>query len=214
MKVLLASLAYPPVPGPGLERTVELATALPALGIETHVLAPDDDGSAHRADVARVPTQAWVHRARFLGPAPAAPEPRAAPEDDDVFARVASSARALGRRALLPDESVGWNLTGIPAAVRIVRRHAIDGVVTVGPPHSVHLIGAALKRATGVLWLADLGERPGDGISWLLSRQADAITCGSDAIAEAVRARRPAGRVVSVRHDEGTDTADVLRSLS
>ena len=209
--MLLVSFSYPPVPGPGLERTLELARALPALGIETHVLAPEDDRRAHREGAARVPTQAWVHRARYVGPAAATPADEAEPED--VFARIAARARALGRLVLQPDESVAWNITGIPAAVRLVRRHRIDGVVTVAPPHSVHLIGAAVKRTTGVAWLADLGDPPGDGIGWLVTRQADAITCDSDAIAEAVRARGPGGKVITVRDEDSHATADVLRSL-
>jgi len=213
VKVLLVSFSYPPVSGPGLERTLELATSLPALGIETHVLAPEDDQRADRDEATRVPTQAWVHRARYLGPAAATAGDQLEPED--VFERVAARARTLGRQALQPDESVAWGITAVPAAIRLVRRHRIDGVVTVAPPHSLHLIGAAVKRTTGAAWLADLGERPGDGISWLVTRQADAITCGSDAIAAAVRARSPEGRVVSVRQDDGVEfTADLLRSLS
>lgn len=211
--MLLVSLSYPPVAGPGLERTLELARALPALGIETHVLAPGDDGRDGGEEAARVPTQAWVHRARRVGlrAAPSAEELQAG----DAFTRLGARARSFGRHALQPDESVGWNLTGIPAAIRLVRRHGIDGVVTVAPPHSVHLLGAAVKRTTGAAWLADLGDPPGDGIGWLVTRQADAITCGSDEIADAMRARSPGGRVVSVQHDEGLDaTADVLRSLS
>ncbi len=94
-----------------------------------------------------------------------------------------------------------------------MRAQGIDGVVTVAPPHSVHLVGAAVKRVTGATWLADLGERPGDRIAWLVSRQADAIACGSEEIAEAMRARGP-GAQVSVRAAEDAgSTADLLRSL-
>ena len=213
MKVLLVSFSYPPVSGPGLERTVELAASLPALGIETHVLAPEDDRRAAREEAARVPTQAWVHRARHIGAAEAEPADEVDPAD--VFARIASRARALGRVVLPPDGSTAWNVTAIPSAVRLVRSHRIDGVVTVAPPHSVHLVGAAVKRVTGAVWLADLGERPGDRIAWLVSRQADAIACGSEEIAEAMRARGPGGQVVSIRAgDDDGSTADLLRSLA
>ena len=68
MKVLLVSLYFPPAGGGGVQRTLKTATHLPALGIETHVLAPDDPKWVHRDDELEPPTQAWVHRARYLGP--------------------------------------------------------------------------------------------------------------------------------------------------
>ena len=70
--------------------------------------------------------------------------------------RLSRQARSLSRRVLVPDENVGWNLTAIPAAVRIVRAEGIDVVITTSPPNSVHLVGAAVKRITGARWVADL----------------------------------------------------------
>jgi hypothetical protein len=43
------------------------ATHLPSLGIETHVLAPDDPKWIHRDDELQPPTTRLVHRARYLG---------------------------------------------------------------------------------------------------------------------------------------------------
>ena len=42
MKVLLVTLYFPPAGGGGVQRPLKFATHLPALGIETHVLAPDE----------------------------------------------------------------------------------------------------------------------------------------------------------------------------
>ena len=68
VKVLLVSLYFPPAGGGGVQRPLKIATHLPALGIETHVLAPDDPKWIHRDDELEPPTQAWVHRARYVGP--------------------------------------------------------------------------------------------------------------------------------------------------
>ena len=68
VKVLLVTLYFPPAGGGGVQRPLKFAQYLPALGIETHVLAPDDPKWIHRDAELRVPTQAWVHRARYLGP--------------------------------------------------------------------------------------------------------------------------------------------------
>src|SRR5207248_9110479 len=68
MKVLLVTMYWPPAGGGGVQRPLKIATHLPALGIETHVLAPDDPKWVHRDDQLEAPTQAWVHRARYVGP--------------------------------------------------------------------------------------------------------------------------------------------------
>ena len=68
VKVLLVSLYFPPAGGGGVQRPLKFATHLPALGIETHVLAPDDPKWIHSDEELQPPTQAWVHRARYVGP--------------------------------------------------------------------------------------------------------------------------------------------------
>ena len=50
VKVLIVSFYFPPAGGGGVQRPLKLAQYLPALGIETHVLAPDDPQWVHRDD--------------------------------------------------------------------------------------------------------------------------------------------------------------------
>src|SRR5205814_1421556 len=68
MKLLLVTLYFPPAGGGGVQRPLKFASHLPALGIETHVLAPDDPKWVHEDADLPLPTQAWIHRARYLGP--------------------------------------------------------------------------------------------------------------------------------------------------
>src|SRR2546422_10413812 len=68
MKLLLVTLYFPPAGGGGVQRPLKFASHLPALGIETHVLAPDDPKWVHEDVDLPLPTQAWIHRARYLGP--------------------------------------------------------------------------------------------------------------------------------------------------
>jgi glycosyltransferase involved in cell wall biosynthesis len=195
---------FPPAGGGGVQRSLKLAQYLPALGIETHVLAPDDPKWVHRDPELRVPTQAWIHRARYLGPRARKPaeELRAA----EGVERALVQAQVTARRLLLPDASVTWNLTAIPAAIRIARREGIDAVLTTSPPPSVHFVGAAVRKATGARWIADLRDplvanqhRRDDTaaararqaattqVAKLVARQADAVTCVSETIADEVR---------------------------
>ena len=50
MKVLLVTFYFPPAGGGGVQRPLKFATHLPELGVETHVLAPDDPRWIHRDD--------------------------------------------------------------------------------------------------------------------------------------------------------------------
>jgi glycosyltransferase involved in cell wall biosynthesis len=222
VKVLLVSFYFPPAGGGGVQRALKLATHLPELGIETHVLAPDDPRWIHRDDELHAPTLAWVHRARYVGTGGRKPAEEL--HGTQGLQRLSKQAQLLGRRFLVPDENVSWNLTAIPAAIRIVRNEGIDVVVTTSPPSSVHLIGAAAKKATGVKWVADLRdslvahphrhaerlvvrakEQGEHAVARLVARSADAITCVSDAIAEEVRARSPAGPVATISNGSDFD---------
>jgi glycosyltransferase involved in cell wall biosynthesis len=222
LKVLLVSLYFPPAGGGGVQRPLKLATHLPELGVETHVLAPDDPKWIHRDDELQPPTLAWVHRARYLGPKGRKPAEEL--HGTQGLERLSRQAQLFGRRFLLPDENVSWNLTAIPAAIRIVRNEQIDVIVTTSPPSSVHLIGAAVKRATGVPWIADLRdsvvahphraaerlavrvkEQGEHAVARLIGRSADAITCVSEAIADEMRERAPRGHVVTIANGSDFD---------
>jgi glycosyltransferase involved in cell wall biosynthesis len=222
LKVLLVTLHFPPAGGGGVHRPLKFATHLPALGIETHVLAPDMPGAAENAEL-ELPTQAWIHRVRYVGP-------RAGRASELVagtagLARIGTQAGLLGRRLLVPDENVPWSTLATPVAIRIARREAIDVVITTSPPPSLHLLGAAVKSASGAAWVADLRdpltshphrrgyesrlaqlkEKTVGGVGRLVASQADAIVAASDAIAEEARALQPKGKVVTIANGADFD---------
>jgi len=212
VKVLLVTMYFPPAGGGGVQRPLKMATHLPALGIETHVLAPDDPKWLHRDEELHPPTQAFVHRARYLGPRARLPsEELHGLEGAD---RLLAQARLLHRRVLLPDASVTWLPTAVPAAVRLVKREGIEAVITTSPPYSMNLIGASIKRLTGIPWVADLRdavlgnadrrfelatvrakEKALEHVVRLVARSADAVVAVSEPIADEVRRFDPAGLV-------------------
>jgi glycosyltransferase involved in cell wall biosynthesis len=223
VKVLLATMYFPPAGGGGVQRSLKLAQYLPALGIETHVLAPDDPKWVHRDSEQLVPTQAWVHRVRYVGPR--ARKPAEELRHADGLEKALVQAQVTARRLLVPDASVTWNLTAIPAAIRIARREGIDAVITTSPPGSVHFIGAAVQKATRARWLADLRDplvanphRRSDTaatrarqaanqqLARLVAKRADAVSCVSEAIADEVRGLGARGIVRTISN--GCDFED------
>jgi glycosyltransferase involved in cell wall biosynthesis len=222
VKVLLVTLYFPPAGGGGVQRPLKFATHLPALGIETHVLAPDDPKWIHTDDELQPPTQAWVHRARYLGPKGRRPAEEL--HGRRGLDRASTKTRLLARRFLVPDENVSWNLTAIPAAIRIARAEGVDAVLTTSPPGSVHLVGAAVKRTLGIPWVADLRDslvahphRRGESaavrakeqtaalLAKVVARRADAIVAAADAIAEEARSLSPVGRVTTIANGADFD---------
>jgi glycosyltransferase involved in cell wall biosynthesis len=223
VKLLLVTLYFPPAGGGGVQRPLKFASHLPALGIETHVLAPDDPKWLHEDADLPLPTQAWVHRARYVGP-------RGRRLADELHGRTGVDlavrrAATVGRRLLVPDENVTWNATAIPKAISIARGEGIDVVMTTSPPGSVHLVGAAVQAATGAKWVADLRdsllahphrradrlavrvkEQAARGVAALVARRADAIVAAADAIADEARTLNPRGRVLTI--ENGCDFDD------
>jgi glycosyltransferase involved in cell wall biosynthesis len=222
VKVLLVTMYFPPAGGGGVQRPLKFATHLPELGVETHVLAPDDPKWIHRDEELQPPTLAWVHRARYIGPKGRKPAEEL--HGTGGLERFTRQAQLAGRRLLVPDENVSWNLTAIPTAIRIAKREGIDVVITTSPPSSVHLVGAAVKQAVGIPWVADLRdsivahphrraesrlvrvkETGEHAVARLVARSADAVVCVSDAIAEEMRERSPAGPVVTIANGSDFD---------
>jgi glycosyltransferase involved in cell wall biosynthesis len=215
MKLLLVTMYFPPAGGGGVQRPLKFASHLPALGIETHVLAPDDSKWVHEDTDLALPTQAWIHRARYVGP-------RGRRIADELHGRsgldlALRRASTVGRRLLLPDENVTWNATAIPKAISIVRSEGIDAVLTTSPPGSVHLIGAAVQKATGVKWVADLRDsialhahrsaegagarakqKARAGVAHLVAKRADAIVAAAESIAVETRGLEPRGPVLTI----------------
>jgi glycosyltransferase involved in cell wall biosynthesis len=227
MKVLLVTMYWPPAGGGGVQRPLKTATHLPSFGVETHVLAPDDPKWVHRDDELKPPTQAWVHRIPYHGP-----EGRIPSEDLyklEGLDRVKYQAGMLYRRALIPDKAVTWVPNAIPAAIRIVRRENIDVLITTSPPNSLNMIGAAVKRATGVKWLADLRDplvadadnpverlpaRMKENVQKLVARlvasQADAIVTAWGGIADEIRAYEPKADVTVITNGADYDDFEGL----
>jgi glycosyltransferase involved in cell wall biosynthesis len=205
VKVLLVTFYFPPAGGAAVPRLLKLAEHLPELGIETHVLAPDDPKWLHVDETLEPPPAAIVHRARNLGPRARKPAEELAAAHG--IARLGIRAQLLLRGLLVPDASVVWAAAAAQSAARLVRGEGIDVVVTTSPPGSVHLVGSFVRRFTGARWVADLrdsiashphrrrqirGER---ALARHVAHRADAVVAASDAIAAEMETLGPPRRL-------------------
>ena len=226
MKALIVSFYFPPAGGGGVQRPLKLAQYLPAMGIETHVLAPDDPRWLHRDDGLRMPTQAWVHRARYVGVSGGKPSEVLA--GTDGIERALTQARLQLRRlvAARRERDVGRRRrsppgSGSSASTRSTsssprrrrprrtssRRRSPGRRAPAGSPTSATRssrtpIGGPTPSATKAK--AATHRR----VAQLVASRADAITCVSEAISEETRALDPRGPVVTIPN--GCDFDDVV----
>jgi glycosyltransferase involved in cell wall biosynthesis len=197
MKILIVTMYFPPTGGGGAQRPSNLASHLPSLGVETHVLTPRDPKWIQQNGPTPPSAGVRVHRVRNLGP-------RTRLRGREL-AGVRGGRRLLGeigllpRRVLVPDAQIVWALAAVPAALRIIRRHEIDVVLTTSPPVSLHLVGALSSCLARARWIADLrdplvssayrraevrGER---AVARLVAAQADALTTATHSAADEMR---------------------------
>jgi glycosyltransferase involved in cell wall biosynthesis len=224
VRVLIATFYFPPAGGGGVQRPLKFARHLTELGFDVHVLAPDDPMWIHRDPLVEIPAGVKVHRAHYMGPRGRLPG-----EELHGLHGAERATRKLAlfpRRLLVPDENVLWVLNALPVARRVIRREGIDVVLTTSPPNSIHLLGAGLRRTTGVRWVADLRDalvakedrdldralarakdRTQAGIARLVAHRADAIVGVTDSIAASVGEFAPRGSVHVIPN--GSDFDDV-----
>jgi glycosyltransferase involved in cell wall biosynthesis len=223
MRVLICSFYFPPTGGGGVQRPLKFAQKLPEFGIETRVIAPTESKWIHHDEPSADIPAAHVDRVPFFGPHGRRPA-------EELYgtrgaARLARRAALFPRRLFVPDENVSWAVTAVPAIVRVVRRDAIDVLLTTSPPNSVHLIGAAVKRITGIPWVADvrdsiaanpdrrieraparLKEQTQSAVARQIARHADAVVAVTAQIAGEFNALTPRGRVATIAN--GADFED------
>ncbi|HSL21148.1 MAG TPA: glycosyltransferase family 4 protein [Vicinamibacterales bacterium] len=183
-RILIVSYYFPPDSAVGGLRAAKFARTLPEFGWQPYVLTVVDDARDQGIDAERLRGLEGVPITRVRGlPTLASLYVRARNGLRGLFGmdrKAADSAATIpltpaGRSpretlaqrlkryvvslvVLLPDQAKNWSLASAVQAVRLVRRHDIDCILTSGPPFSTHLVGLIAKLFTRVRWLADFRD--------------------------------------------------------
>jgi len=192
-RVLFVTYYFPPSGGPGVQRSLKFAKYLPAFGWEPTVLTVHPKSASYpnldMKMLEEIPPGLSVERtgawdpyalyARLLGRKKEETIGVAfiGGEHESWKQRLAKWVRA---NLFLPDARVGWVPFAIRRGMELLQRERFDVILTSGPPQSVHLIGRALARRSGLPWCADFRD-PWTDISYYrelpltpLARQIDA----------------------------------------
>jgi len=166
-RVLLVAYYVPPAGGPATQRILQFIEHLPETGWEVDVLTVREGAYPNRDPslLAAVPASVTIHRTPSFDPIALYARLRGGGTDaipagslGEASSLLEQAARWIRANVFLPDARVGWWPFAVWRGRRLLRQRAYNAVVSSGAPHSVHLIGRSLHRATGTPWIADLHD--------------------------------------------------------
>ena len=165
-RVLVIAYYWPPSGGSGVQRWVKFCKYLPVEGWEPVVFAPlnADYPSLDPSFEKELPENLEVLRGKIWEPYAAYRKLTGARSTQ--VTEISSGKKTWKQRLSLwiranlfvPDPRVGWVKPSVKTLLRYLKEHPVDAIVTTGPPHSVHLIGQKLHKATGIPWIPDFRD--------------------------------------------------------
>lgn len=189
-RVLVIAYYWPPNAGVGVYRWLKFAKYLPQFGWRPVVYTPSNPEmqAVDEALLREVPPEVEVIRApitepytwykRFTGRRREERLQTAFLREEAAPTWKEDLANWVRSNFFIPDARVWWVRPSVKRLHRHLKEHPVDVIVTTGSPHSLHLIGAELKRLTGIPWLADFRD-PWTNIDYYgqlkLTRRSDAI---------------------------------------
>ncbi len=166
MKVLIITYYWPPAGGSGVQRWLKFVKYLPEFGVtpvvftvENPEYAVEDESLQNEVadDVEVLRGKIWEPN-QLLG--------KWGEKSKKVSAGFLDAKPGIKDRILrfiranyfIPDSRKFWIKPSLKLLTDYLRDKDFDGIITTGPPHSVHLIGLALKKKFGLKWVADFRD--------------------------------------------------------
>jgi glycosyltransferase involved in cell wall biosynthesis len=166
LKVLLITYYWPPAGGSGVQRWLKFVKYLPYFDVTPVVYTVKDPDYAIEDEslLSEVSSDIQVIRESIWEPNSILSKfnPK---EQQKSAGFIDPNPSFLGRQIqyvranfFIPDARKFWIKPSVKKLTPFVLENDIDVVITTGPPHSLHIIGAELKKRTGVKWLADFRD--------------------------------------------------------
>lgn len=236
MKVLLITYYWPPAGGSGVQRWLKFVKYLPSFDVTPVVYTVKDPNYAIEdesllsevsSDIQVIRESIWEPNSILSKFNPKEQQKSAGFIDPDpsFLGRQIQYVRA---NFFIPDARKFWIKPSVKKLTPFVLKNDIDVVITTGPPHSLHIIGAELKKRTGVKWLADFRD-PWTNIDYFHSlpltqkakeshyqmetmvlEQADAVTVVGKSMKEEFSDRNDHVHVLTNGFDETSQAEEVL----
>lgn len=175
-RVLIITYYWPPSGGSGVQRWLKFTKYLPQYDWQPVIYTPSNPESTliDNTLAEEIPPQAEILKRRILEPysifrlfskggkkkegsasSSTAVNPINAVGEKSFMMKVSLWIRA---NIFVPDPRCLWIRPSVTFLRKYLKNHPVDAIVTTGPPHSMHLIGLHLHKATGIRWVADFRD--------------------------------------------------------
>ncbi|MFN3840670.1 MAG: glycosyltransferase family 4 protein [Cyclobacteriaceae bacterium] len=170
-QVLIITYYWPPSGGSGVQRWLKFVKYLPQFGWEPVVFTPENpsfevkdesllNNIPHEAEVIKLPIwEPYSVYSRLTGFFTGKKVQSADFVTTGRKSLFQSLAAFIRGNVFIPDPKIFWKRPAVKFLNDFIKHNPIRVVVTTGPPHSMHLIGLALKKKNpSIKWIADFRD--------------------------------------------------------
>lgn len=157
-KVLVITYYWPPSGKASLHWPLKIIKYLPDSGWQPSVLTVDNDTFSQKDESLLKDVSAGLNviRAKSIEPFNAYKKFTGKGRDEQLVASetISRNNKSLTHKIsvwirmnlFIPDARVGWYFSAVPAAGKLLRREKFDAIISIGPPHTAHLVGLSLAK--------------------------------------------------------------------
>ncbi len=161
-KVLVITYFWPPSGKASLHWPLKMIKYLPEFGCEPIVLTVKNNLFSRNDEsrLSEISPELKVFKAKTIEPFELYKKFIGKGKDEEITdsETISSTNKKITHRIsiwirmnfFVPDARVGWYFNALRIGKTIVRSEKIDAVITIGPPHSTHLIGYSLSKSFGI----------------------------------------------------------------
>ena len=167
-RALVITYYWPPAGGPGVQRWLKFVTYFKDFGIEPVVFIPDNPHYPlqDKSIVSEIPEGIEIIRFPIKEPYGFAKIFSKKKTNQVSSGIITNKSQSVLEKLLLwirgnffiPDARIGWVKPAVGFLKEYLAKNDMDIVISSGPPHSLHLIGMALKEELGIKWVADFRD--------------------------------------------------------
>ena len=168
-KLLIITYYWPPAGGPGVQRWLKFVKYLPDYNIQPIVYIPEnptypiiDNGLVTEVSDKVIILKNKITEpyglASFFGKNKTKKISSGIIPNQKKQSLLEKTLLWIRGNIFIPDARVLWVKPSVKYLKKYIEENNIDTIVTSGPPHSLHLIGLALKKDLNIKWLADFRD--------------------------------------------------------